>query len=60
MPLKTDAVSIKVALSGRAPVSIHMEDNKEINCLFLVNVGSNAFAVTLAAACTFEGTNHRQ
>ena len=48
------------ALSGRAPVSIHMEDNSEISFLSLVSVGSNRLAVVPAAACTSDGTTNRQ
>lgn len=40
IPLKTEAVIVKDALSGRAPVSIHMLLNSEINFLSLVNLGS--------------------
>jgi hypothetical protein len=56
MPLKTEAVIVKEALSGLAPVSIHMLDKSEISCLFDVSLGRTSSAVEEADAMIRLGT----
>lgn len=51
---------MKVALSGLAPVSIHMDDSSAINFLLLVNSGRTSLAVRSTVDRTDFGTNDQK
>ena len=51
IPRNTAAVIIKLALSGRAPVSIHMLERRDTRDLLLVSDGKKSLAVTFTPQC---------
>ena len=59
MPRKTEPMSMKVASSGRTPVSIHMDESSEISFLLRMIFGSTSLAVLAATSITEEGTSHQ-